>query len=52
MEEKQQKTPEQEQESPAYTPRPAWQLWAARIGLVVFIILVILQILHIARGFA
>ncbi|MDO5399404.1 MAG: hypothetical protein Q4F17_00295 [Eubacteriales bacterium] len=33
-----------------YEPRPAWQLWGARIGLVVFLLLVILQILSIARG--
>ena len=38
--------PEQE----GYEPRPAWQVWAARIGLVLFILLVILQIVQIARG--
>ena len=31
-----------------YVPRPAWQVWAARIGLVVFIGIVILQILQLA----
>ena len=31
-----------------YVPRPAWQVWAARIGLVVFIGIVIAQILQIA----
>lgn len=36
--------PEQE----GYVPRPAWQVWAARIGLVIFIGLVIVQILQIA----
>ena len=36
--------PEQE----GYVPRPAWQVWAARIGLVVFIGIVIAQILQIA----
>ena len=36
--------PEQE----AYVPRPTWQVWAARIGLVVFIGIVILQILQLA----
>ena len=52
MEEKQQKSQElgdQETEHP-YTPRPAWQLWAARIGLVIFILLVIAQILHMIGG--
>ena len=33
-----------------YVPRPAWQVWAARLGLVLFIIIVISQILSIARG--
>ena len=36
--------PEQE----SYVPRPAWQVWAARIGLVIFIGIVIAQILQIA----
>ena len=31
-----------------YIPRPRWQVLAARIGLVIFIGLVILQILQIA----
>ncbi len=48
MEEKQ--TNETPQE-PGYTPRPAWQLWAARIGLVLFICLVILQVIQMYRGF-
>ena len=36
--------PEQE----GYVPRPAWQVWAARVGLVIFIGIVILQILQLA----
>ena len=36
--------PEQE----GYAPRPAWQVWAARIGLVIFIGIVIVQILQLA----
>ena len=40
--------PEQEQE--AYVPRPAWQVWGARIGLVIFIGFVILELLTIAGG--
>ena len=31
-----------------YVERPAWQVWAARIGLVIFIGIVIAQILQIA----
>ena len=34
----------------SYEPRPRWQIWAARIGLVLFIGLVILQLLQIAGG--
>ena len=33
-----------------YTPRPAWQVWAARVGVVVMILFVIWQILQIAGG--
>ena len=38
-------------EENTYEPRPAWQVLVARIGLVVFIILVILQIVQMVRGF-
>ena len=41
-----QKIPEEE----GYVPRPAWQLWMARLGLVIFIGFVILQIVEIYRG--
>ena len=34
-----------------YVPRPAWQICGARIGLVLFIGLVILQIVQMFRGF-
>ena len=37
-------TPEQE----GYVPRPMWQVWAARVGLVIFILIVIAQILQLA----
>ena len=33
-----------------YLPRPLWQVWGARIGLVLFILFVIYQIIGIARG--
>ena len=33
-----------------YVPRPAWQVWGARIGLVIFIGFVILELLTIAGG--
>ena len=41
---------DQQQEQEAYIPRPAWQVWAARVGLVLFILFVIYQFLAIARG--
>ena len=37
-------------EEEGYVPRPKWQVWAARIGLVIFIGLVIAQIINLARG--
>lgn len=40
--------PEETQES--YVPRPTWQVWGARIGLVLFLLLVIYQLIHIATG--
>lgn len=39
-----------DQEQPGYVPRPMWQVWAARVGLVLFILFVIYQFLAIARG--
>ena len=33
-----------------YVPRPAWQVWGARIGAVVFILLVIYEIIWMTRG--
>lgn len=33
-----------------YVPRPAWQVWAARVGVVLFTLLVIYQIICIYRG--
>ena len=39
-----------EEETTGYVPRPAWQVWLARVALVLFIIIVIGQILRIARG--
>ena len=38
------------EETTGYVPRPAWQVWCARVALVIFIIIVIGQILRIARG--
>lgn len=43
---------EEKEEMPqeSYEPRPAWQVWGARIGLVLFILFVIWQLWAIARG--
>ena len=31
-------------------PRPAWQVWVARVGLVLFIVFVVYQYLWVLRG--
>ena len=40
----------QEEEKPVFNPRPPYQVWAARIGLLIMIICVILYYLQIATG--
>jgi hypothetical protein len=40
----------QESREQGYTPRPAYQIWLARIGLVFMILFVIYQIITIATG--
>ena len=37
-------------EEKLYQPRPLWQVWAARVGLVLFVIFVICQFLMMMRG--
>ncbi len=39
-----------EKQRSGYTPRPAWQVWAARIGLVVFLAFLVMYYLNILRG--
>ena len=41
---------ENQQEESGYSPRPAWQVWAARIGLVVFVVFLVLYYINILRG--
>lgn len=41
---------EKNTEEPGYVPRPAWQVWGARIGLVLFLLFVIYQIISIRTG--
>ena len=50
MEEKFDANTSQIQPGEGYTPRPAWQVWLARAGLVLFVGLVILSYLAIANG--
>ena len=50
MEEIREQESQQEERPDAYVPRPAWHLWAARIGLVLVILFVAYQILSIATG--
>ena len=52
MDEKENKDIQQEQqeETPKYIPRPAWQVWGARVALALFIALIILYYIKIARG--
>lgn len=38
------------QEPESYQPRPGWQVWAARLGLVIVIIAIALYYFHIASG--
>ena len=45
-----QKKPEQEQEQERYVERPMWQVWGARVGLAVFLLFVVYQIISIAGG--
>ena len=40
----------QDFEEQGYVPRPAWQVWMARVGLVLMILFVIYQLLNIAAG--
>jgi len=49
MDEQRKETQEQEPRT-GYTPRPAWQVWAARIGLAVFLAFLVLYYLNIFRG--
>ena len=39
-----------EEPKKGYVPRPSWQVWLARIGLVLMIICVALYYWHIASG--
>ena len=38
------------QQEVAYVPRPKWQVWLARILLVLFIALIIMYYINLMRG--
>ena len=50
MDEQQQNVTPEETENTGYVPRPWWQVWGARIGLVLFLIVILLYYINIARG--
>jgi len=39
-----------QEQPPVYQPRPAWQVWAARIGLVLFLFVLIAYYINLFRG--
>ena len=41
---------EMEEKDQGYQPRPAWQVWMARVGLVLFIALVVWEMVRMAAG--
>lgn len=47
--EEERKEPLQQEEAP-YEPRPKWQVWAARLGLVVFILFLVMFYIILFRG--
>ena len=54
QQEVQQDLPEEAQapqeEKDVYVPRPAWQVWGARVALVLFIVLLIMYYVNLMRG--
>ena len=40
----------EELEQEGYVPRPQWQVWMARVGLVMFLLLIAYQIWQMAGG--
>ncbi len=52
MDEMQQNPTPQEQDTPeqGYVPRPKWQVWAARIGLVLFLLVLVMYYINLFQG--
>ena len=38
------------EEKEVYVPRPAWQVWGARVALVAFILMLILYYVNLLKG--
>ena len=45
-----QQAPAQEEVKEVYIPRPWWQVWGARVALVVFILMLILYYINLLKG--
>lgn len=43
-------TAEQQPQQKPYIPRPTWQVWAARIGLVIFLLFLVLYYVFMFLG--
>ena len=50
MDEQQQNEIPQAEEESGYTPRPRWQVWAARVALVLFLFVLLMYYLNMFRG--
>ena len=46
----QRKNEVEETKEPGYVPRPAWQVWGARIGLVIFVLFLVMYYINTFRG--
>lgn len=44
------RTDQPAQQEQGYVPRPRWQVWGARVALVVFILTLIAYYLNVFRG--
>ena len=50
MNEERSDIPMEEQEQPSYRPRPAWQVWAARVAAVIVFVAFLLYCWQIATA--
>lgn len=50
MDEQQQHPMSEEEENAGYTPRPRWQIWLARIALVLFLMLLAMYYINLFRS--